>query len=300
MPNGEPASLATEVADLLRAGEILADEKPAAVFPSVEELRGVLLPLLEWCAERTAQGLASALRGAPPVRPIHPMPPIIPISPSRGLAGIAAPPGGGKTLLLAWLAATVRALGRKEFAFLSVDGYHLPNEALDRRMGLDPEGNPVSLRKLKGTPATFDAERLLADLRALKTAGGERRLPGYSRLLHDPIPDRIRVGPEVEWVFAEGNYLFLDQPVWREIRGLFDRKVFLDVDDAVLRERLASRHAAAGRDAEWIENHFRRTDGPNILLSRASARFADVAFRWDRKGRLVPAEVQSLQSGGKE
>ncbi len=288
----EPASLATEVADLLRTGNILADEKPVAVFPSLEVVREVLLPLLQWCVQRQAQGLGSALRRAPPVSPVLPIPPIAPLSPSRGLVGIAAPPGGGKTLLLAWLAATAQALGRKEFAFLSLDGYHLPNAVLDRRTGLDPEGNPVSLRVLKGTPATFDVERLLADLRALKAAGGERRLPGYSRLLHEPVPGRIRIGPEVKWVFAEGNYLFLDQPPWREIRGLFDRKVFLDVDDAVLRERLTARHAAAGRDAEWIENHFRRTDGPNIRLTRASARFADVAFRWDRTGRLAPMDVE--------
>lgn len=206
--------------------------------------------------------------------------------------GVAAPPGGGKTLLLAWLAATARALEWKEFAFLALDGYHQPNEVLDRRIGLDPEGKPVSLRKLKGAPETFDAERLLADLRALKSNGLDRRLPGYSRVLHDPIPDRIRIGPEVKWVFAEGNYLFLDRPTWREIRGLFNRKVFLDADDAVLRERLARRHAAAGRDAEWIEDHFRRTDGPNIRLSRASAHFADAAFRWDRAGRLARADVR--------
>lgn len=269
MPRNPPeiAPVASRVAAILRAGEVLADEKPVAVLPSAEDLREALLPLLEWCAERTAA------------------------TPGRGLVGLAAPPGGGKTLLLAWLAATAKALEWKEFAFLALDGYHQPNEVLDRRIGLDPEGKPVSLRKLKGAPETFDAERLLADLRALKSDGGERRLPGYSRVLHDPIPDRIRIGPEVKWVFAEGNYLFLDRPTWREIRGLFDRKIFLDADDAALRERLARRHAAAGRDAEWIEDHFRRTDGPNIRLSRASARFADAAFRWDRTGRLARADV---------
>jgi pantothenate kinase len=261
-PRPEIAPVVSRVAELLRAGKVLADEKPVAALPTAEEVREVLLPLLEWCAEREAT------------------------APGRGLVGIAAPPGGGKTLLLAWLAATARALEWEEFAFLPLDGYHLPNAVLDRRMGLDLEGNPVSLRKLKGTPATFDAERLLADLRALKSDGRERRLPGYSRVVHDPIRNRIRIGPKVKWVFAEGNYLFLDQPMWREIRALFDRKVFLDADDAVLHERLTRRHAAAGRDAEWIENHFRRTDGPNIRLSRTSARFADVTFRWDQAGRL--------------
>jgi pantothenate kinase len=275
-PRPEIAAVVSKVGELLRAGEVLADEKPVAASPSAEDVRQALLPLLEWCAARTAT------------------------TPGRGLVGIAAPAGGGKTLLLAWLAATARALEWRQFAFLALDGYHLPNAVLDRRTGLDPEGKPVSLRKLKGAPATFDAERLLADLRALKSEGRERRLPGYSRVLHDPIPDRIRIGPKVKWIFAEGNYLFLDQPTWREIRDLFDRKVFLDADDAVLRERLTRRHAAAGRDAEWIENHFRRTDGPNIRLSRASARFADVAFRWDRMGRLARMDVQRRTCGAKE
>ena len=269
-PRPDIATVASKAAELLRAGKVLADEKPVAALPTPDTLREVLLPLLEWCAE-----------------PVRPMLPITPILPSRGLVAIVAPPGGGKTLLLAWLAATARALEREEFAFLSLDGYHLPNAVLDRRTGLDPEGNPVSLRKLKGTPPTFDAERLLADLRALKSDGRERRLPGYSRVQHDPVPDRIRIGPEVKWVFVEGNFLFLDQLTWREIRGLFDRRIYLDADDAVLRDRLSRRHAAAGRDSEWIENHFRRTDGPNIRLTRASARFADVAFRWDRIGNLT-------------
>jgi pantothenate kinase len=275
-PQRDDASIASQAAEILRAGAVLADEKPVTVFPSAQDVREALRPLLEWCVRREA-----TIAG-------------------RGLVGIAAPAAGGKTLLLAWLAATAKALDRPEFAFLALDGYHLPNVVLDRRTGLDSEGNPISLRKLKGAPATFDAARLLVDLRALKSDGRECRLPGYSRVLHDPIPDRIRIGPEVKWIFAEGNYLFLDQPTWREICGLFDRRVFIDADDAVLRERLTRRHAAAGRDAEWIEEHFQRTDGPNIRLSRASARFADVAFRWDRAGRLARTDVQPPAGGVRE
>jgi pantothenate kinase len=270
------APLLSKAAELLRAGKVLADEKPVSALPTAEDMREVLLPLLEWCAERETTSAGPALRSFS--------------EGGRGLVGIVAPAGGGKTLLLAWLAATATALEWEEFAFLPLDGYHLPNAVLDRRMGLDPEGNSVSLRKLKGTPATYDVEHLLADLRALKSDSRPHRLPGYSRVLHDPIPGRIRIGPKVKWVFVEGNYLFLNQPKWREIRRLFDRKVFLDADDAVLRERLARRHAAAGRDAEWIENHFRRTDGPNIRLIRTSAHFADVAFRWNRSGKLSIAD----------
>ena len=78
----------------------------------------------------------------------------------------------------------------------------------------------------------------------------------------------------------EGNFLFVDDPDWREIRELFDLKIALDADDTVLRERLAARHALAGRDSSWIEQHFRRTDGPNIARVRPSLACADVALRW--------------------
>lgn len=197
------------------------------------------------------------------------------------------PPAAGKTTVVAWLAATARASGWDRFGFFSLDGYHLPNAVLDARTGTDPEGNTVSLRKLKGTPPSFDAERLLADLRRLKGGREECRLPVYSRELHDPIPDAVRIGPEVDWVFVEGNFLFLDAPPWRDIRGLLDRRIFLEAEEALLRSRLTGRHARAGRDEAWIEAHYRRTDGPNVRLALASGRHADLALRWNADGRLA-------------
>jgi len=55
----------------------------------------------------------------------------------------------------------------------------------------------------------------------------------------------------------------MDDSPWRDIRDLLDRRVYLDTDETLLQRRLAARHAAAGRDAAWIEAHYRRTDGPN-------------------------------------
>ena len=257
--------LARRVASALRAGSVLADERPVAVVPRADELREVLIPLLDWCLDR---------------RP----------SAARGIVGIAAPCGAGKTLLLSWLTATARELGLRQFAFAALDGYHLPNAVLDSRSAVDPEGNPVPLRLLKGTPPTFDADSFLADLRALKSSQQELHLPMYSRQLHEPRAGRLKVGAEVEWVFVEGNFLFLDTPPWRQVRQLLDRKIYLDASDDVLRARLRLRHAAAGRDAQWIEAHFRRTDGPNISLIRAHAHFADVFFRWGRDGHLKEVE----------
>jgi pantothenate kinase len=253
--------LACRVASTLRAGSVLADERPVALVPQADDLRGVLLPLLDWCLER---------------RP----------SAARGIVGIAAPCGAGKTLLLCWLAATARALDLRQFAFAALDGYHLANAVLDSRSGVDSQGSRVPLRLLKGTPPTYDTDSFLADLRALKSSRQELHLPAYSRQTHEPVAGQIKVGPEVEWIFVEGNFLFLDTPPWRPIRQVLDRKIYLDASDDVLRARLSLRHAAGGRDAQWIEAHFRRTDGPNISLIRAHSHFADVFFRWEKDNLL--------------
>jgi len=255
--------LAGRLARTLRAGCAGVDDVPVAAVPRVEELRQVLTPLLGWCVSRTP-------------------------SAARGLVGIAGPCGAGKTLLLSWLAATARELGLVQFAFAALDAYHLPNALLDSRCGVDSEGNTVALRLLKGTPPTFDAAAFLADLQALKSSRQELRLPVYSRQLHEPRAGAMCVGKEIEWVFVEGNFLFLDTPPWLEVRRLWDRKIYIDAGDAVLRARLGRRHAAAGRDASWIEAHFRRTDGPNINLIRAHAAAAEVVLRWGEDGYLQP------------
>jgi len=256
-------SLIAKVENALRENALLAEDRAVTVKPQPEEIAHVILPLLLWCLDHA------------------------PFS-ARGLVGISAPPGTGKSVLSAWLAAAARALNLDQIAFLAVDGYHLPNVVLQSRTGTEPDGRIVSLLKLKGTPATFDAERLLADLQALKTSHEEIFLPGYSRVRHEPVPASIRIGSAARWVFVEGNFLFLDLPPWRSIRGLLDRRVYLDADDETLRAHLRERHEAAGRDAAWIEEHFRRTDGPNIQLVRTSARYADIVFRCAPSGRIRP------------
>jgi len=258
----DAARIAGEITRAMRSGSVLVDGRPCPVVPSIQEVGGALLPLLNRLRARRHTG-------------------------ARGLAGIAAPPAAGKSILLAWLAATAQVMELPQFGFIALDAYHLPNVELEKRTGIGPGGNEVPLKLLKGTPETFDAAGLLADLHALKTQRAEMMLPAYSRVLHDPVPEAVCITPEVEWVFVEGNFLFVDDPDWREIRELFDLKIALDADDTVLRERLAARHALAGRDSGWIEQRFRRTDGPNIARVRPSLACADVALRWAAHEGLI-------------
>ena len=140
-------------------------------------------------------------------------------------------------------------------------------------------------------PETFDAAALAGDLAALQSDRAPRRLPRYSRVSHDPEPDSICVDAEAEWVFVEGNFLFLDAPVWRDMRDRFDCRIYLDADDAVLQERLFGRHRRGGKPPEHIRAHFDRVDGPNIRRVRASRPYADMAFHWDTAQGWQPAPV---------
>ena len=244
------------VADRFQSHAPLADGRPLAIIPDRGQIADAVLPLLFWCRERD------------------------PCTP-RGLVGIAGAPGSGKTTFTAWLATAADALGFKEFGFIGLDGYHLTNAVLDSQSTTDLDGNVVTLRALKGTPETFDATQLLADLRTIRATRNEFFAPAYSRILHAPVPAAIRIAPAVKWLFVEGNFLFMDAIPWRSIRKLLDRKVYINVREDALRRRLANRHALAGRDAAWIEAHFRRTDGPNIRRVCRSARFADVQITLD-------------------
>ena len=201
------------------------------------------------------------------------------------MVGVAGAPGSGKSVLLGWLSATVQAMGLADCAFLSLDGYHLPDDELRRRSGRDRCGERVSLARLKGTPETFAAEELLRDIRRLKFSNAPVSLPAYSRERHEPVPNAVQVGKEVKWVFVEGNFLFLEKPVWRDMRELFDYRIFIDAPDALLRKSLAARHGRAGRDSKWVEAHFQEVDGPNIMRARTSSVYADrLLWRTDDGG----------------
>lgn len=148
-----------------------------------------------------------------------------------------------------------------------MDGFHLDNAILDAR----------GLRARKGSPQTFDAAGFVHLIRRLRTED-EVVIPAFDRALDKSINCAAIVGPDVETVVVEGNYLLLDAPVWRELKPLWDYSVQLDVPEDVLRARLMERWLSFGFSEEDARIKAEANDLPNAAFVRAHSLPADLTI----------------------
>ena len=185
---------------------------------------------------------------------------------ARNLLGIAGPPGSGKSTLAQQLAERVNVLASSAAAaVVSIDGFHLTNAQLDHR----------GLRSRKGAPDTFDVTALLDLLSRLRRAGEAVAAPIYSRALHEPVPDALRIEPSTNIILVEGNYLLLDEGSWSAVRPLLDECWYLDVPREVCLERVRQRHIRGGCTPQLAAQKIATNDGPNYDLVAATRGRAD-------------------------
>lgn len=191
--------------------------------------------------------------------------------PGRFVLGITGPPGAGKSTLAGALAAIVadqRGVGIAVVAPL--DGFHLSNETLDS----------LGLRSVKGAPQTFDAAGFVGSLRRVRDEPRATILwPDFNRAAEETVPDAISIAPETRLVITEGNYLLLDQPQWREVRGLLDRVWYVDAPREILRRRLIDRQVANGRSRDDAIRHVDGSDLRNAELVATTRQLADEIIR---------------------
>ncbi|KAK0635840.1 P-loop containing nucleoside triphosphate hydrolase protein [Bombardia bombarda] len=148
-------------------------------------------------------------------------------------------------------------------AFVPMDGYHLT------RAQLSAMPDPVRAHARRGAEFTFDGAGFLQLVRALReplTAESKPVFaPSFDHAVKDPKADDIAVLPTQRIVVFEGNYVLLDKEPWRTAAALMDEKWFVDVDVALARRRLATRHVAAGivGDLEEGDRRAMENDLPN-------------------------------------
>ncbi len=187
----------------------------------------------------------------------------------RSLIGLTGPPGAGKTTFAERLA---------ELLFpappvVPMDGFHLPQEVIEKKM----------LTDRKGSPETFDPWGFVDLLTRLAgpADGGVVYAPKFDRDIEEPIAGAIRVGPSDGLVIVEGNYLLFGEAPWARIRPALDLCAYLELSDATRRSRLVDRHVRYGKPRLEAERFVRDSDEKNAQLVKATRKSADVVVRMD-------------------
>ncbi|WP_265445309.1 nucleoside/nucleotide kinase family protein [Flexivirga meconopsidis] len=187
---------------------------------------------------------------------------------TRVLAGLTGAPAAGKSTLAARLAEAAEACGLRTVV-VPMDGFHLAQEVLDAR----------GWGSVKGAPHTFDAAGYVALLRRLRGEPGTVWAPEFDRSLEQAIAGAIEVGPQVQVVITEGNYLLLDGPPWDGVRPLLDLAWYVEAPDELRRQRLIARHEHYGRSRSEATDRALGTDERNAALVRASRGRASAVIR---------------------
>jgi pantothenate kinase len=182
----------------------------------------------------------------------------------RVLLGIAGAPGAGKSTLAEALVRAIDPSGGTA-AWIPMDGFHLADVELDR----------LGLRERKGAIETFDGWGYLALLRRLRAELDHPVYgPGFERTLEQPIAGAMPVPPSARLVVTEGNYLLDAAAPWTGVRAALDEVWFVEVDDALRRERLVARHVRFGKTPEearaWVAEVDER-NAERVALGRERA-----------------------------
>jgi len=195
----------------------------------------------------------------------------------RFIIFLAGPPGSGKSTL----ASLWRVLALEEMSLdllvLPLDGFHFSNSNLESKK-IIREGSLVSLRSIKGAPETYDVARFGEKLRRLAEGEG-LWWPLYDRALHEPLPDALEVRRSHRFCLIEGNYLLLDEPVWRDLSPFSSIKVFIETPEEICRKRTLARHIRGGKTPEEALQHYLRTDLANYRRIMEKRLEPDVIFR---------------------
>ncbi|XP_004493741.1 putative uridine kinase C227.14 isoform X2 [Cicer arietinum] len=199
--------------------------------------------------------------------------------------GLAGPPGAGKSTIAHEVAKRINKLWpEKASSFdseiqppdvaivIPMDGFHL------YRSELDAMKNPEEAHARRGAPWTFNPMRLLTCLKNLRVQGSVYA-PSFDHGVGDPVEDDIFVNLQHKIIIVEGNYLLLDDGVWKEISALFDEKWFIDIDIDKAMQRVLKRHISTGKPPDIAKQRIENNDRLNAELIMKSKKNADIIIK---------------------
>lgn len=203
---------------------------------------------------------------------------------SRLLVMLAAPPAAGKSTMLSFLQQlSATTPGITPITAIGMDGFHRYQSFLLEHT-LIRDGKAVRMVDVKGTPETFDLDKLTQAV-ARVAAGEPCGWPDYDRLLHNPVEDARKVDGSI--VVLEGNYLLLDMGGWRNLKKYADYTIRIVADEQDLRQRLVERKIASGASPAQAEAFVDFSDLYNARLCLAHSLDADMTLKMTASGEYV-------------
>lgn len=154
---------------------------------------------------------------------------------------------------------------------VSLDGYHLS------RSQLSTFADPAQAHARRGAAFTFNDKAFLTLVRYLREPLSPDTsivyAPSFDHAIKDPVENDLLIPPTAKIVLFEGNYLSLNEGLWKEAAGLMDELWFVEVDLDIARRRLVARHVSSGittdsiaADQRVTENDF--VNGKEIIEKR--------------------------------
>lgn len=203
----------------------------------------------------------------------------------RILVFLAAPPAAGKSTLVSFL----EYLSRKEDGLtpiqsIGMDGFHHDQDYLASHRVVK-NGEEIPMSRVKGSPISFDLELMTQRIRRV-AAGESCGWPEYNRRLHNPRDNAIAITGSI--ILLEGNYLLLDRPGWRELKGYADYTIRISADKNDVRERLVRRKAGStGWPREQAEAFVDFSDIDNVREVTEYSLPGDLNLRMGSDGSYV-------------
>jgi type I pantothenate kinase len=149
------------------------------------------------------------------------------------IIGIAGSVAGGKSTTARVLQALLaRWSPRPKVDLVTTDGFLYPNAVLER----------LQLIQKKGFPASYDLPRLLGFLSDIKSGRARVRAPVYSHLSWDIVANQWQEVDQPDILIVEGVNVLQTPPLPQRgkavpvVSDFFDFSVYIDADEAVLRE----------------------------------------------------------------
>ena len=201
------------------------------------------------------------------------------------VVGIAGGTGSGKTTLAGLI---LDSVGRDQMVYLPHDAYYR-----------DQKDVPFEERVKANYdhPDSLETELLVEHIRQLKD-GHTIEMPVYDFTNHNRKRETVRVTPH-PIILVEGILIFVE----KDLRALFDMKIYLDTDsDIRFIRRLTRDIEERGRTVNSVIEQYLRTVRPmHLEFVESSKRYADIIVPEGGLNpvalELVIARMQSLLNG---